>query len=319
MATLSLKERFDLGRFFTGEKPVPGHIVLGHRRVFIIPNKRGMALAVLLLVQLVAATNYSNSLSFILTFLMGSIALFGAIYGFRNLAGLKLWAGRAEPVFVGESARFKLHVENTSSTPRISLHIGLRKGASESFDLLPQQSWQTHLAVPAQQRGWLVLPTVVLSSVFPLGIFRAWSPLRFAERSLVYPRPAVDSIPFPVAPAGDGAPNNPSSDDFYGFQSYQPGDPLRRIHWKGVAKGQGVHIKEYRGEESVTLFLDWSRTPGADVEARLSRLCRWLLDAEQTGAVYGLRIPGGELKPDSGPIHLRLCLERLALFGMDDD
>jgi uncharacterized protein (DUF58 family) len=324
-ARISLRERFDPRRFFQGGKPIDGLISLGHRNVYIIPNKRGLGLALLLLLQLVASINYNNSLGFILSFLLGSIAMLGSVYGFRNLAGLTVRAGRSEPVFVGEAAKFKLSIDNPTQTPRIGLDLGLRKNAAgkkqkrrvehqQTVDLLPGEPALVVLSLQAEQRGWLDLPTVTLSSVFPLGIFYAWSPLRLKERALVYPRPAPDSLPFPSAPGeGDGQ-RRISTDDFYGFQNYQPGDPLRRIHWKGVAKGQGVHVKEYRGEESVLLYLDFAHTPGRDVEAKLSRLCRWLLDAEQSGAVYGLRLPGTDIKPASGQAHLRMCLESLALF-----
>jgi uncharacterized protein (DUF58 family) len=266
-------------------------------------------------VQLLASINYNNSLGFILTFLVGSIAMLGSVYGFRNLSGLIVRSSRAEPVFVGDVARFKITVENTSQTPHISLHVGFRGGVMQTFNLRASDIQQISLNQEATQRGWLPIPTVTITSAFPLGIFRAWSPLRLAERVLVYPRPAPDSMPFPSAP-NDGGAQQANADDFRGFQSYQPGDPLRRIYWKGVAKGQGVHVKEYRGEDSIQLYLDWQQTPGRDVEARLSRLCRWVLDAEQMGAAYGLRLPSMEIKPASGPLHLRICLERLALFGL---
>jgi uncharacterized protein (DUF58 family) len=316
MSGLSLRERLDLSRFFQGEKAAPGPITLGHRRIFIIPNKRGLGLALLLLVQLIASTNYNNSLGFILTFLMGGVSMLGAVYSFRNLAGLALRVGKPEPVFAGEAARFKLHIDNPTHTPRIALRLGLRNGPAQELNAPPGETVQAVLALEAERRGWLDLPTVTLATGFPLGLFHAWSPVKLQERALVYPRPAPDSLPFPASPGGDGGRRLASADDFHGFQSYQPGDPLRRIHWKGVAKGQGVHVKEYRGEDSVQLYLDWAHTPGHDGEARLSRLCRWVLDAEQSGAVYGLRLPGTEIKPASGQAHLRQCLESLALFGL---
>lgn len=316
MNPLTLRERLDLSRFFQGEKPTAGPVTLSHRRIFIVPNRRGFGLALLLLIQLLASINYNNSLGFILTFLVGSIALFGSVYGFRNLSGLMLRSSRAEPVFAGEAARFKVTLDNPSQTPRIALHIGLRNGTMQELNLLPGESQPVAIGVEATRRGWLELPTVRLTSAFPLGIFRAWSPIRLPERVLVYPRPAPDSLPFPASLGDDGGPRRSNTDDFHGFQSYQPGDPLRRIHWKGVAKGQGVHVKEYRGEESIRLYLDWAQTPGVDIESRLSRLCRWVLDAEQIGAVYGLRLPGVDIKPASGQVHLRMCLERLALFGL---
>ncbi|MFM8331572.1 MAG: DUF58 domain-containing protein [Candidatus Methylumidiphilus sp.] len=311
----SLRQRLDPRRWFPRQPVASGPLTLGHRRIFILPNKRGLGLLLLLTIQLVASTNYNNSLGFILTFLVGAIAFISTLYSFRNLSGLRLTASRPEPVFVGDAARFKLALDNPSALPRVALNVGLSGGPTQTLSLAAAEGAQVVLAVEAKKRGWLELPAVTVESLFPLGLFRAWSPARLDVRGLAYPRPAPDSIPFPVAPGGDGGPARANTDDFYGFQSYQPGDPLRRIHWKGVAKGQGVHVKEYRGEESVLLYLDWAQTPGIDVEARLSRLCRWALDAEQAGALYGLRLPGADIKPASGPAHLRLCLEKLALFG----
>jgi len=53
---------------------------------------------------------------------------------------------------------------------------------------------------------------------------------------------------------------------------------------------------------------------GLDVETRLSQLCRWVLDAEQAGQRYGLRLPGTTLTPDHGPAHQQACLAALAAF-----
>ncbi|QSA96483.1 DUF58 domain-containing protein [Methylococcus sp. EFPC2] len=313
MAGLTFRERLDPRRFFRGEKAVDGPIQLDHRRVFILPNRRGWALALLLTIQVLTATQYSNNLTFILTFLLASIALLGILYGFRNLAGIRLRRGRVSPVFVGEKAHFELHIDNPTTAPRLAIVLTLEQSPKLTIHLPPGESLTIPLPVPAERRGWLNLPTVTLSSTFPLGLFRAWSPVNLKQRVLVYPRPSPDPLPFPEHPGTEG--HRLDHDDFHGFQSYQPGDPLRHIHWKGVAKGQGVHIKEYRGAEHHELLFDWVLTPGKDTEAKLSRLCRWVIDAESAGIPYSLRIPGLSVLPGRGPLHMSRCLEGLALFG----
>jgi uncharacterized protein (DUF58 family) len=75
-----------------------------------------------------------------------------------------------------------------------------------------------------------------------------------------------------------------------------------------------VQVKEYRGERQAELLFDWDHTPGNDVEARLSMLCRWILDAERAGLRFGLRLPGANLPPGIGSAHGTRCLEALALF-----
>jgi uncharacterized protein (DUF58 family) len=65
------------------------------------------------------------------------------------------------------------------------------------------------------------------------------------------------------------------------------------------------------------MLLDWRSLPAAmDVEARLSRLTRWVLQAEQAGQRFGLMLPGLEIEPDAGPAHRARCLEALATWSL---
>jgi len=52
-----------------------------------------------------------------------------------------------------------------------------------------------------------------------------------------------------------------------------------------------------------------------DVETRLSVLARWVLDAEEAGLSWGLRLPGGEIPQAHGTAHTHACLKALALHG----
>ena len=62
------------------------------------------------------------------------------------------------------------------------------------------------------------------------------------------------------------------------------------------------------------MVLDWEALPGLDTEERLSQMCRWVLDAEREGQLYGLRLPGVVLPPGRGADHRHRCLKALALF-----
>ena len=50
------------------------------------------------------------------------------------------------------------------------------------------------------------------------------------------------------------------------------------------------------------------------LDARLSRLARWVLMADQRGFDYGLRLPARDIRPGTGAAHLHACLEALATF-----
>jgi hypothetical protein len=74
--------------------PEPAPIQLGQRRIFVLPTRFGLALALTLLVMLLASINYTLSLGFALTFLIGSVAWISIHHAFRNLVGLSISAGR---------------------------------------------------------------------------------------------------------------------------------------------------------------------------------------------------------------------------------
>ncbi len=315
-SSLTLKERFDLKRFFQGEKPVDGPIVLSHRRIYIVPNRRGFGLALLLFILWMTSINYSNNLGFILTFLLVAIALLGMLHGYRNLSGLAIKPKPAQPVFAGEQASLELLIANPGLLSRYALWVRCKDAEPVRIDIAAESTATPLLGIPARQRGWLNPGTVRVFSEFPLGLFYAWSLLNFQERILVYPQPAATPMAFPIS-GGYGKFNRQqhSNEDFHGFQAYQAGDPLRHIHWKGVAKGHDPQVKRYAGGETDDLALVFEETPGGDTESRLSRLCRWIIDAEAAGMRYSLTLPGTRIASNSGAAHSRLCLETLALFN----
>jgi uncharacterized protein (DUF58 family) len=76
--------------------------------------------------------------------------------------------------------------------------------------------------------------------------------------------------------------------------------------------------KQFSGRADAELWLDWRQLPPQmDVEDRLSRLTRWVLDAHALGVTFGLRIPRQTIALGSGDAQRDLCLEALALFGED--
>src|SRR5467141_854932 len=91
--------------------PVHVTLVLVHRLVYIVPTQLGWLYALTLLILLIGSINYSLSLGFALTFLLGGMGFAGMVHTARNLARMGVSVGRAEPVFAGETAQFRLYLE----------------------------------------------------------------------------------------------------------------------------------------------------------------------------------------------------------------
>ena len=298
--------------------PQPGPIVLGHRKVFILPSSHGAIYFLVLMVMLAGSINYTLSLGFVLTFLLIGLGLNGILYTFRNLANLRVSTLHPQPVFAGETARFRLRVENPARIERVGIEAVTATGATVTFGVPMNEESVVDLNVPAPRRGRLPMGRVKLQTHFPLGLFRAWSYVELDAACTVYPQPETPAqpLPLPGGERGEGAASSSGNEDFSGLRAYQAGDSTRRIAWKADARGSGLLTKVFTGRADNHLWLDWHMLPASlDVEQRLSRLTRWVLEADEQEAAYGLRLPNETIDPDTGPGHRALCLRALALHG----
>lgn len=309
-----LLQRWRAYEFFRREPLTHEPITLTHKRVYILPTQWGLKFIVMIIIVLLIAFVYNNNLAYLLAFLLASVFFVTILHSFKTLAGLVIYKGQSTSVFAGESAGFDVHVSNPTQEARFNLQLHLID--STNFSLDPQQKQSITLYSPTQKRGWHSCGTLTLSSTYPLGLFRAWSILRFDFKALVYPKPSKELVDFPETAGAQNQQGQAKkgNDDFYGLTEYQNGDPIRHIHWKAFAKGLGLFSKQYTGETFAELWLSYEAAPGHDTEQRLSQLCRWLVDADKAGLHYGFILPGLRIEPSSGTLHFKKCLEALALF-----
>lgn len=302
--------------------PQDSAITLHHRRTFIMPTGSGVVFALILLVMLLGSINYGKSLGLVLTFVLASLGIVSILHTFRNLLHLVIQPGQFPPVFVDETAHFSLHLENPCEFTRYGLGLQAQAMTPAVFTTIPaHQRSAVSLAIPAIKRGILAPGRVKVFTQFPLGLFQAWGWLEFRVNTLVYPTPERDAPSIPVNRAGTGYDNLGSgagNDDYIGLRNYQPGDSPRHIAWKAAARQQGLLTKQFAGTPAGTTWLNWDATVGLKTEARLSRLCRWVLDADAAGYSYGLCLPNRTIPPACSQQHKASCLAALALFGIKD-
>lgn len=310
--------------------PSQSHVRLERRRIYIMPSRYGIWFTMTLLVMLFGAINYNNSLGYLLTFLLASLGLVSILYTYRNLAGLTVEVGKAQSVFVGEMADFKILIDNQGQAARYALNWQL--APAPSFWKTTETSAQTavvdveenktavvSIKVLAQTRGYFPLGLVTVFTRYPLGLFHAWALLNLDMKALVYPAPLGQSL-LPASRLqevmGESTLQSGSGEDFLGYRAYQVGDSPRHIAWKVEAREQGTFIKQFGGTGSPMLWLEWQQVNHlASVETALSQLALWVVLADKQGACYGLRLPELEITPSHGDQHRMHCLQALALFG----
>jgi uncharacterized protein (DUF58 family) len=312
----TLSQRLNLRRFFVGEGPQTPPYHLHRRNVYILPTKQGLIFANLLMLMLIGAINYNNNLAYLMTFLLASLSVVAILHTYRNLLQLTISAGHIEPRFVGEMLTIPLRIDNRSGPTRLAIELQFPGEDASVLDINPHHQQYVELETVPTHRGRHVLDRFTIATRFPLGLFRAWANVHLQHTYLVYPRPAaIHQLPahshYKLKVSGD---QGVGADDFAGLRQYHKGDSLRHIHWKAAARQQGLLTKQFGGDRSEELWLDWDNLTGVDVEQRLSILTRWVLLAEREGKSYGLRLPNRAIAPSRGDHHRHHCLKALAEY-----
>ncbi len=311
-------------QWWLARHPVTDTWTLNQHNIYILPTKAGWAFALTLLVMLVSSINYQLNLGYVLTFLLAGSGLVSIHMTHGTLRGLTLRLRPAAPVFAGEPARLEVVMSN----PGAARHgIGLRfqqrpKDQRDAWCDVPAlgQASASLSMVPAA-RGWHAVPTLVVETRFPFGLFRAWTHWRPASPVLAYPAPEQPPLPLPLAQSAPGESQQVrqgQGSELDGVRAWRRGDGLRQVVWKKVARSGQLVSRETTAETSRELWLDWQSAQGADragPELRLSRLAAWVLEAERQGLVYGLRLPGQQFTADRGDSHRRRLLRELALWS----
>jgi len=311
-----------------------GETTLDRERIYVLPTASGLVLGGIDLVLLFGSLHYNLQLGFLLAFLVAAIALVGLYHTHRNLAQLTLRGQRAAHVYSGEVADFEIAIDNPLAEARHALHLRFllprrrREGGARgreaplpgvTLDVPAHSVVRARIGLPTRRRGLRACPRVRVSSNFPFGLWQAWAYLQPHLEAVVYPVPEASAPPLPVAEAGDyaqAAATIAGSDDFAGVRPYQPGDRLRQVAWRLAARSEDLPVKLFESSSGAETELDFALAgPGLDTEARLSRLTRWVLQADAAGLRYCLRLPGQAIPTAAGTEHRLRCLEALARFG----
>ncbi|MGB9429463.1 MAG: DUF58 domain-containing protein [Gammaproteobacteria bacterium] len=293
-------------------------VQLKRRRIYILPTRQGLLYGFAVFVMLLGSMNYSNSMGFMLTFVLTGLGFVAMHACHVNLMGLEISAGKAPAVFAGETAYFYLHVTNPSRTLRTAIALSAETAdAIVTGNLAAADHGNVAVPLMAEKRGWLRLNRLAVETTYPFGLFRAWSWVYMNMRVLVYPKPAHDAppLPRPLGGRGGGRPADRGDEDFSGLRSYQPGDSPRHIAWKASARERKLLTKQFTGGGEESRWLEWDTLVSLGPEQRLSVLCRWVLLAHAENLDYGLRLPGRSIPIAGGDTHRDRCLEALALYG----
>ncbi len=284
----------------------------GRRTIYILPTREGLLLLPVLAAAGLVGLHYNNNAALAVTFLLAAAALVGAVHTWRELAGLAVRAAPAGESFAGGRQRFLVRLRGEGR----ARHVRVAAGETTAEAGVPAEGTaEAVLALDAPRRGRLPMDPLRIETTRPLGLFRAWTLVETGAAAWVYPRPAA-SRPLP-SDVARGAREDPPArttgpeGELHDLAPWRPGESPRRIHWPLAARGRGLHARRFAEPEGAPRMLRWEACAGG-AEARLSLLCRWVLEAHRRGLEYGLVLPGRTVPAGAGPRQRARCLEALA-------
>ncbi len=305
-----------LGKFFGKRMPKGNVVTLNQHSSYIWPTTSGYLLLGIIFLMMLGATNYQNNLAFVLTFLLIGIGIVSIILTFKNLQKIEFAKQYDHEFFVDTNNTINFTLKSLNGQTHSAIGVGWER-ANLGWVNVPQNGHSTaSLSLKPKTRGYLTIPRIKVTSVFPFGWLRTWAYFSFDSQVLVYPKPISPPI------SDDDAGNNEhdegkkmqGSDEFYGLKQYQQGEPLSRIDWKSFARERGLYVREFASFQSSQLVLDWDSFQGYPVESKISFLTFLILEASKNNLGFSLSLPGHKIAFDEGDIHRKKCLKALALF-----
>lgn len=267
------------------------------------------------------------------------LALPAASYavGWASLRGLSVQRELPTPSWSGETADFALTVGAADKLPRMFLEVRdslpkwLRRtdAAPVTFDVPAGSAARVRYGVDMAKRGVYRLASVSVVARDPLGLFAFRRSFPAEGELVVYPTPediggivltgseryGYRDFPFPAAHGSGGEPD--------GVREYVPGDQLRRMHWKSVARTGKLNVIEFEESRSLSVVLALDTYRGGDIgeapESTFEYLIRAAASIAQSAVREGagVRLVGGgasglDSRTGRGVEHLMAVLALLA-------
>jgi uncharacterized protein (DUF58 family) len=303
-------------RWLDRRLPATRTMVLGHRSIFIVPTRIGLLYLALVVLLLVTAINYQNSLIYLSTFLLGAVFVGAMHQTHRNLSGLELTLVQPGEGFAGDDIPFRLRLK-AGRDDAIAILLSCEESGLAPLHVHSGRSQDVTLPVHSAHRGYLRPDRVRIETRFPFGLLKAWSWIRPVSAGVVFPRPVSAPEAFSMVEDGEeSAEARPvEGNDHADIRPWREGDLSQRVLWKRFARTGQMVVADWEGEQGSPYWLDFNAYPGADHELRLSYLAYLVNERGRSGVRFGLNLPGQIIEPDSGPAHAARCLRVLATWG----
>jgi uncharacterized protein (DUF58 family) len=177
-----------------------------------------------------------------------------------------------------------------------------------SFLIQPHQSTEVEISINAIKRGYELIHSLYVESLFPFGLFRCFTFFPINQACYVYPKRENLKLHDEILTKK----NNTSENDEFYLRNFVKGDSFKRVDWKKLAQKNIWYTRQFQTEEPSPVMLMSNHLPN---EETLKSVCFALYELHQNNIPYGIKLENNVfIEPQHSQKHLTLCLRELALY-----
>ncbi len=295
---------------------------LNINNTFILPSAFGWSCIGIVICLFILGTNFQNNVILLFCYFLLSLVLLSVLHSYFFFVQHKLIFSDITPDF--ENRRFFLPLKVCSTLRYQGGELFFKASSKGKKISVGNDCTTAEILLPAFKRGIHPCPKLSIYSSYGFGLFTCWTHLTPKKEVCVYP--AIKKTPLILHKADiDSTLQNSSdtqymiSDNLQGIREYKDTDPLNHVSWKHLAKGQGMLTKDFNENTGVSAWLRLSDYMQLGEENALQALCFHIQQLDKDHVAYGIDLGSTKTLPQSGPQHLRHCLELLATYKLTTD
>ena len=260
--------------------------------------------------------NSGNNIGLMLGCTLGASGFYGMLQTASRLFKLRFVAVSSEPAQEAGMVSLRLRIFSPRKPDGLLVESGDRFSPVE-FDISGHA--EAVLLLPAGHRGIYHWPLLRVSTRRPYGMGTAWCWFWPIGEIVVWPRPENAGL---ARPSTAGQQRNEvlaghsrksaQAEEWSHLREYRAGDRWRDVDWKRSAKSGSRWVRQYDQPPGGTVLVEWSATEGMEFENRIRRLARWINEAEGSGQMSTMVLPGKTLGPAHGIQHHAACMTALS-------
>lgn len=252
---------------------------------------------------------HNYNIVYIMMFFLASVAGTSTYFGMRNLYPMTVSFVSQERFFAHQSASFTLQVSNSAEYSVYDIDFSYKNIHNYVSTLASKEQKLLHFKVSVAQRGVMQLEELHLESFFPLIHERKLREISIDKKLLIYPMPQGESL---FERKGVQEKESGEVKEFDTLEEFTQGESLSSLHWPSLAKSETLLKKVFLYEDEEKKFhFDFDALSG-DTQSRLSQLTLWILECEEHGYIFTLRLH--QRSYNSQKESIDAILKALALF-----